>query len=137
MRLKSHIGALNAWVALLIALFFMACHGAPGIIHQSAHMEAVGAHHSVSAQAAAGHAGGADEAPGGQAQEAAQNGSDMSVNYAAALLALVLGVAMLLAAARAVRRAPWAIMSRWTAPPRPRWRPPPPPTPVRLQVFRL
>ena len=51
--------------------------------------------------------------------------------------AVVLGAAMLLAAERAVRRAPRAIMSRSFAPPRPRWRPPPPPTPVRLQVFRL
>lgn len=127
----------NAWVAILIAVFFLACHGAPGIIHQSAHVEAAGAHHSVSAQAASGHAGATDDAPGGQTQNAAQSGSGMSANYAASFLALVLGVALLLAAARAVRHAPRAIMSRWAAPPRPQWRPPPSPTPVRLQVFRL
>lgn len=142
MRLKVHTvrprwEAASAPLALLIALFFLACHVAPGIIHQSAHVEAAGAHHGVSAPAAAGHSGSAHEAPGGQTQDAAQNGSGMSANYAAALLILVLGAAMLLAAERAVRRAPRAIMSRSFAPPRPRWRPPPPPTPVRLQVFRL
>ena len=137
MRPKAHAGASYASVALLIAFFFLACHGAPGVIHQSAHLEASGTYHGAASHAGAGHIEDESKAQGSQPRDAAQNGSGMSDNYAAALLVLAFGGAALIAAARAVRRAPWAIMSRWTAPPRPRWRPPPPPTPVRLQVFRL
>ena len=135
---RPHLGAGSAPVALLIVLFFLACHGAPGMLHQSAHVEAAGSHHGASVSAPAGHAG-VDESPGSDTHNAAQSGSGASANhYAAAFLTLLLGAALVLARARVVRRVRRAIVARSLAPPRPRWwRPPPPPTPVRLQVFRL
>ncbi len=142
MRLKPHTvrpqsETANAPVALLIVLFFLACHGAPGILHQSTHVEAAGSHHGASVSVAAGHAG-ADESPGSHTHDAAQSGSGASANYyAAAFLSLLLGAALVLACARVVRRIPRAIIARSFSPPRPLWRPPPPPTSVRLQVFRL
>ena len=144
MRLKPNRGApnrktANASAALLVMLFFLACHGAPGVMHQNAHPDAAVAQHG---QLSAGHAGDAHEAPVAQAHDASHGGSgmpdnDMSANYAAALLVLAFGAALLLAAARALRRTTGAILPRLSAPPRPRWRPPPPPTLVRLQVFWL
>lgn len=142
MRLKPHTVRLrweasSAPVALLIVLFFVACHGAPGILHQSAHLEAAGAHHGASVSVAAGHAG-AEESPGSHTHDAAQSGSGASANYyAATLLILLFGAALVLARARVVRRVRRALVDRSFSPPRPRWPPTPPPTPVRLQVFRL
>lgn len=139
MRLKSNREPANALAALLVLLFFLACHGAPGIMHQSIHLDAAGAQHG---QHSAGHAVDTHEAPTAQTDDAAHGGSgvsasDISANYAAALLILAFGAALLLAAFRASRRTTRAILARRITPPRPRWRPPPRPTPVRLQVFRL
>lgn len=137
LRPKLHTGVANATVAPLVVLFFLACHGAPAVMHQSAHVGAAGTHHEVAAHAAADHAGGAEEASGAQTQDAAQSGFGMADTYAAAFLALALGAAMLIAAISAAQPARRGVPTPAFAPPRPRWRPPPPPTPVRLQVFRL
>lgn len=138
MRLKPNRETANALAALLVMLFFLACHGAPGVMHQSMHLDAAGAQHS---QHSAGHAGNTHEIPTAQTHGADHGGSgtsdnSTSANYAAALLVLAFGAALLLSA-RAMRRAPRAALARLFTPLRPRWRPPLPPTSVRLQVFRL
>lgn len=109
-------------------MVLLLCHGAPGASHETANFEATGAHHGVSAQPGAGHAGGAD---------APQGYSSTAANYSMALLVLTLGVTALLVAARVFLHVLNANAPRPLARRLPRWRPPPAPTPALLQVFRI